>query len=119
MYPTDYLTYVDVDKISTVLCGRSRPGHFKGVTTVVAKLLNIVSPDMLYLGQKDAQQAVIIRRMIKDLNLPIRTKVLPIVRGKDGLAMSSRNKYLTPKQRREATILYKTLKTAKKNYSSQ
>lgn len=113
MYPTDYLTTVDVAKMTEGLCGRFRPGHFTGVTTVVAKLLNIVSPDVLYLGQKDAQQAAVIQRMILDLNFPVKVKVLPTVREKDGLALSSRNVYLTPEERSEAPILFKSLRKAK------
>lgn len=114
MYPDDHLTYIDVEKITKPLCGRSRPGHFRGVATVVGKLLNMVMPDVLYLGQKDAQQALIIKRMIHDLNFPVQVKVCPIVRDADGLALSSRNRYLTEKQRREAVILYQSLREAKK-----
>lgn len=114
MYPDDHLTYIDVEKITKTLCGRSRPGHFRGVATVVGKLLNMVMPDVLYLGQKDAQQALIIKRMIRDLNFPVQVKVCPIVRDADGLALSSRNRYLTEKQRREAVILYQSLREAKK-----
>jgi len=113
IYPKRYLTYIDVKKITQTLCGHSRPKHFRGVTTVVAKLLNIVLPDVLYLGQKDAQQCVVIRQMTTDLNFPVQVKVLPTVREKDGLAMSSRNAYLTPKQRREATVLYRSLRQAR------
>lgn len=114
MYPTGYLTYVAVTGLADVLCGHSRPGHFRGVTTVVAKLLNVVMPDVLYLGQKDAQQAIVIRQMVEDLNFPTEIKIMPIVREKDGLAMSSRNRYLTPRQRREATVLYQSLLAARK-----
>ena len=114
MYPDDHLTYIDVEKITKPLCGRSRPGHFRGVATVVGKLLNMVMPDVLYLGQKDAQQALTIKRMIRDLNFPVQVKVCPIVRDADGLALSSRNRYLTEKQRREAVILYQSLREAKK-----
>ena len=109
MYQKDYLTYVNVEKITTVLCGKSRPEHFKGVCTVVTKLFNIVQPDFAYLGQKDFQQAVVIKRMVRDLNLPIKIKVCPIVREKNGLAMSSRNIYLNNEEREDATILYKAL----------
>lgn len=115
MYPKHYLTYVEVKEYDTHLCGKLRPGHFKGVTTVVSKVLNIVLPDTLYLGQKDAQQAVIIGKMIKDLNFPVQLKICPTIREKDGLAMSSRNVYLNPSQRREAPILYQALIQAKKN----
>jgi len=113
MYPTGYLTYVDVECLSDVLCGQSRPGHFKGVATVVAKLIHSVMPDVMYLGQKDAQQALIIRKMAEDLNMPLAIKIVPTVRERDGLAMSSRNVYLTPEERAEATVLYRSLQEAK------
>lgn len=113
MYPKDYVTYVNVDKLTEGLCGKSRPGHFKGVTTVVTKLLNIILPDIAYFGQKDAQQARIIEKMVEDLNMDIKIKVMPIVREPDGLAMSSRNVYLSKEERREASGLYHTLKIAK------
>jgi len=114
MYPSGgYLTYVTVEKLSNVLCGHSRPGHFKGVATVVTKLLNIVAPDTLYLGQKDAQQAVILKRMVDDLNLPVKVRIMPIVRERDGLAMSSRNSYLSAQERTEAGALHQALKAAK------
>ncbi len=112
MYPSDYSTYANVQKLDETLCGRRRIGHFRGVVTVVLKLFNIVSPTSTYFGQKDAQQALIIRQMIRDLNLNISFRVLPIVREKDGLAMSSRNRYLTPEEREEAIALYKSLKKA-------
>jgi pantoate--beta-alanine ligase len=102
-----------VEELSNVLCGKSRPGHFRGVTTVVLKLLNIVSPDVMYLGQKDAQQAVIIKKTVENLNVPVKIKVLPTIREKDGVAMSSRNSYLDANQRRQATILFKALTSAK------
>src|SRR3989338_7919501 len=113
LYPKDFLTTVDVAQLSQTLCGQSRPGHFKGVTTVVAKLLNIVGCDFLYLGQKDAQHAIILKRMVADLNFPTTIKICPTVRNKSGLALSSRNKYLTPQQRKEAVILYRSLKEAR------
>ncbi len=109
MYPMGYLTSVEVEALSNRLCGASRLGHFKGVTTVVAKLINIVAPDVMYLGQKDAQQALIIRKMVDDLNFPVKVKVMPTVRERDGLAMSSRNSYLTHQERREAVVLYRSL----------
>jgi len=109
MYPEGFLTFVNVDGLSNLLCGISRPGHFRGVTTVVAKLLNIVEPDLLYLGQKDAQQALIIKRMIRDLNFPVKVKVMPILRQKDGLAFSSRNACLNKVQKREALVLSRAL----------
>ncbi|MDD5108844.1 MAG: pantoate--beta-alanine ligase [Candidatus Omnitrophica bacterium] len=113
MYPEGFSTFVNVEGLSSVLCGASRPGHFRGVTTVVAKLLNIVEPDLLYLGQKDAQQAAIIGRMVKDLNFPVKVKVMPIVREPDGLAVSSRNHYLSKDQRIYAKVLFKSLSLAK------
>ncbi len=118
MYPKGYKTYVEVSNLDQSLCGRIRPGHFKGVTTIVAKLVNIVTPDRLYLGQKDAQQAIIIRKMIQDLNFPIKTIVCPTVREKDGLAMSSRNIYLNEQHRGQATILFKALTQAKREIQS-
>lgn len=113
IYPKGYLTYIDVEKLSRALCGKFRPGHFKGVATVVAKLLNIVQPHVLYLGQKDAQQAVVLKTMVRDLDLPVAVQVVPTVREKDGLAMSSRNVYLSADQRRQATVLYRALRLAK------
>jgi len=113
MYPKSYQTYVDVDSISEGICAAARPGHFRGVTTVVNKLFNIVQPDIAYFGQKDAQQALVIKRMVKDLNLGLRVRVLPIVREKDGLALSSRNNYLTKKERQQAVVLYQSLKQAR------
>lgn len=113
MYPREYSTFVEVDGLSSKLEGTSRSGHFKGVTTIVAKLFNIVQPDIAVFGQKDAQQAVIIERMVKDLNFKTKVIIAPTVREKDGLAQSSRNKYLSPKQRKSATVLYKSLVLAK------
>ncbi len=113
MYPRGFSTFVEVGELGEKLCGISRPGHFRGVATVVAKLLNIVAPDILYLGQKDAQQAIIISRMIKDLNFPVKVKIMPIVRQKDGLALSSRNIYLNNEQRKQASVLSKALSLAR------
>jgi len=113
MYPEGYSTFVNVEGLSNKLCGISRPGHFVGVATIVAKLLNIVMPNVIYLGQKDAQQAIIISRMIKDLNFPVKVKTVPTVRQKDGLALSSRNIYLKKAQRSDALILSKALSLAK------
>ena len=109
MYPADYLTYVDVKKISEGLCGKSRPGHFRGVATVVNKLFNIVQPDIAYFGEKDYQQALVIKKMVSDLNMPLAVKLMPIIREADGLAMSSRNSYLNPQERAEAVVLYQSL----------
>ena len=114
MYPTGFLTSINVEGITDVLCGASRPGHFQGVTTVIGKLINIVTPDVMYLGQKDAQQTIVLKRMTADLNFPVTVKICPTVREADGLAMSSRNRHLTARQRETATVLYKSLKNAKK-----
>lgn len=113
IYPGNYKTYVFISDLSDVLCGKFRPGHFKGVATVVIKLFNIVIPDIAYLGGKDAQQAVIIKKMAEDLNIPVRIKVMPTVREKDGLAMSSRNAYLNKEERPDAAVLYQALVLAK------
>jgi len=113
MYPGNYKTYVIVQDLSDVLCGKFRPGHFKGVATVVTKLFNIVRPDIAYFGGKDAQQAIIIKKAVEDLNIPIKIKVMPTVREKDGLAMSSRNAYLNKEERRDAAVLYQALILAK------
>ncbi len=112
MYPKGYSTFVNVEGLSNLLCGLNRLGHFRGVATVVAKLLNIIQPDSLYLGQKDAQQAIIISRMVKDLNFPVKVKVLPTVRHKDGLALSSRNAFLNKNERNSAAVLFKALQFA-------
>ncbi len=112
IYPNRYLTYIDVEKISKTLCGAFRPGHFKGVATVVAKLLNIVQPDTMYLGQKDAQQVAVLKTMVADLNFPLKIQVAATTREKDGLAMSSRNVYLSPTERAQAPVLYQALKRA-------
>ncbi len=109
MYPAGAVTYVSVEGMSDKLCGKSRPGHFRGVTTVVAKLFHIVEPDLAFFGQKDAAQVAIIRRMVSDLNLPVELAVCPIVREPDGLAMSSRNAYLDPQQRKSALVLHRSL----------
>ncbi len=114
IYGKDFCTYVKVEKMSETLCGLSRPEHFKGVTTVVAKLFNIVNPDVAYFGQKDAQQALIIKQMVKDLNMPVSIRTLPIIRDKDGLAMSSRNAYLSADQRKQALSIYDSLRLARR-----
>lgn len=109
MYPPAATTFVEVAGLSDKLEGRSRPGHFRGVTTVVAKLFHITEPDVAFFGQKDAQQVAIIRRMVLDLDMDIEIVVCPIVRESDGLALSSRNTYLDPQQRKSATVLYRAL----------
>jgi pantoate--beta-alanine ligase len=114
MFPDDYSTRVEVKGPDDVLCARSRPGHFAGVATVVAKLFGIVSPDRAYFGQKDAQQAVIIRKMVRDLNFPVEVVMCPTIRESDGLAMSSRNAYLSGRQRGEAVVLFQGLKSAER-----
>ena len=116
MYPPGYQTWVEVETVTRPLEGAVRPGHFRGVTTVVAKLFNAVQPDNAYFGQKDAQQAAVIRQMTRDLSYPIEIVVCPIVREPDGLAMSSRNVYLDPEQRKAATVLYRSLSAAKEAY---
>ena len=118
MYPTEQLTWVNVEKLTDVLCGAARPGHFRGVTTVCAKLFNIVLPDIAFFGQKDAQQAIIIKRMVADLNMPLKIVVCPIVREANGLAMSSRNKYLSEQQRQEAAAIYASLQKAEQMIKS-
>lgn len=110
MYPAGYNTWVDVEGITRVLEGSKRPGHFKGVSTVVCKLLNIVAAERAYFGQKDAQQAVVVRRMVRDLNMPTSIVVVPTLREPDGLALSSRNTYLSPAERAAAPVLYRSLR---------
>ncbi|MHC4477271.1 MAG: pantoate--beta-alanine ligase [Planctomycetota bacterium] len=109
MYGHENLTWVNVEKLTEGLCGAFRPGHFRGVATVCAKLFNIVLPDVAYFGQKDGQQAIVIKRMVADLNMPLEIVVCPTVREADGLAVSSRNKYLSEQQRKDATVIYKSL----------
>ncbi len=116
MYPTGYQTWVEVEAMTRPLEGAMRPTHFKGVTTVVAKLFNAVQPHKAYFGQKDAQQAAVIRQMVRDLNFPIDIVVCPIIREADGLAMSSRNKYLEGDDRKAATVLFRALSAAKSAY---
>jgi len=112
MYPEGFQTEVRVKELSKPLCGRSRPGHFEGVATVVLKLFNITTPDRAYFGMKDYQQLRIIQQLVRDLNLPIEIVACPIVREPDGLAMSSRNVYLSPEERVAATVLYRSLQWA-------
>ena len=113
MYPAGYQTWVEVENLTKPLEGSMRPGHFRGVTTVVSKLFNAARPDKAYFGQKDAQQAAVIRQMTRDLSYPIEIVVCPILREGDGLAMSSRNSYLSPEERQSATVLYHALIAAK------
>jgi len=117
MYPENYATYLNVEGITDTLCGASRPGHFRGVTTVVAKLFNIARPDVAYFGHKDAQQAVVIKKMAEDLNMCVNIKVMPTVREKDGLAMSSRNVYLNREERLQAQSIYRSLRLAKELFN--
>jgi pantoate--beta-alanine ligase len=114
MYPAGAVTWVTVEELSGKLDGRSRPGHFRGVTTVVAKLFHIVEPDAAFFGQKDAAQVAVIRRMVRDLHFPVEIRVCPIVREPDGLAMSSRNAYLDAEQRQQALVLHRSLKRVAK-----
>ena len=113
MYPPQFSSWIDVEKVTERLEGASRPGHFRGVATVVAKLLNIVQPSRAYFGQKDAQQVMVIKRMVADLNMGLEIVVVPTVRESDGLAMSSRNIYLSPEERQAATVLFKALTLAR------
>ena len=118
MYPAGAMTWVTVDGLSDKLDGRSRPGHFRGVTTVVAKLFHIVDPDAAFFGQKDAAQLAIIRRMVMDLKLPVEIVACPIVREADGLAMSSRNAYLDPQERKQALVLHRSLMRVRKLFEA-
>ncbi len=117
MYPEPFNSWIEVGKVTERLEGASRPGHFKGVTTVCAKLFNIVQPTTAYFGQKDAQQAVVIKKMVTDLNMDLKIITLPTVREPDGLAVSSRNTYLNPDERQAAVVLYQALSLAKKLWS--
>lgn len=116
MYPEGFDTYVEVEKLTRVLEGAHRPGHLRGVATVVTKLFNVVQPHRAYFGRKDAQQLVVIRRLARDLGLPVDVVGLPTVREPDGLAMSTRNTYLSPEERRAATVLYRSLQLAERLY---
>ena len=110
MYPEQNLTWVDTEEITTRLCGQYRKTHFRGVTTVCAKLFNIVTPDVAYFGQKDVQQSVVIKRMVADLNMPLKIEVCPTIREESGLAISSRNQYLTEEEKQHAKLIYEALK---------
>jgi pantoate--beta-alanine ligase len=118
MYPPGYQTWIDVETVSAPLEGKCRPGHFRGVATIVAKLLNSFTPDRAYFGQKDAQQAAVLKRMVRDLNFPVDVIVCPTVREPDGLALSSRNVYLNAEERQAALVLYRALSAAKNKYDS-
>ncbi|HTU22650.1 MAG TPA: pantoate--beta-alanine ligase [Gemmataceae bacterium] len=114
LYPPGYRTFVEVTGLQDVLCGAARPGHFRGVATIVLKLFNLVQPDRAYFGQKDTQQVRILQQMVRDLNVPVEICVCPIIREADGLALSSRNGYLEAEERRHATILYRALTEARR-----
>jgi pantoate--beta-alanine ligase len=118
MYPGGYATYVNVERITKGLCGAARPTHFRGVTTVVLKLFNIIEPDLAIFGEKDYQQLAVIRRMVDDLNLDVKIIAHPTVREEDGIAMSSRNKYLSPEQRKNALVLHRSLLHARDRVKS-
>ncbi|MBC8171385.1 MAG: pantoate--beta-alanine ligase [Anaerolineae bacterium] len=118
IYPPGYQTYIDVETVTEGLEGSHRPGHFRGVATVVSKLFHLTMPDTAYFGQKDAQQVAVIRRMVHDLNFPLNIAIVPTIREPDGLAMSSRNTYLTPEQRAAAPVLYQALQAAGTAYAS-
>jgi pantoate--beta-alanine ligase len=118
MYPAGAVTWITVEGLSDKLDGRSRPGHFRGVTTVVGKLFHIVEPNAAFFGQKDAAQVAVIRRMVRDLNFPVEIVACPIVREADGLALSSRNVYLDPQQRRQALVLHRSLMRVKKSWEA-
>jgi pantoate--beta-alanine ligase len=114
MYPAENLSWVNVEKLTEPLCGRSRPGHFRGVATVCAKLFSIVAPDVAYFGQKDAQQVIVIKRMVEDLNMPLEIVVCPTVREPNGLAVSSRNQYLSEQQKKDAASIYRSLQECRR-----
>ncbi len=116
MYPPDFSTWVEELSVAGPLCGARRPGHFRGVCTIVLKLFNLVQPDVAVFGQKDAQQVLVIQRMVRDLNMPVRMKIVPTVREADGLAMSSRNERLTVAQRKNAAGIFKVLMEAKRQF---
>lgn len=119
LYPVDYETYVNLNELSTKLEGKVRPGHFTGVATVLTKLFNLIQPTHAYFGQKDAQQVVVVKKMVKDLNFALRVVVCDTLRESDGLAMSSRNVFLNPQERKQATILYQSLCLAKDMFEKE
>ena len=116
MYPQDYRTWVEVEGLSSILCGASRPGHFRGVATVILKLINIIKPNFMFMGEKDFQQVTVLQTMLKDLNCETQIVPCPIIREEDGLAMSSRNIYLNPEQRKQALCLYRAIQQAQAKY---
>ena len=118
MYPPHFQTWIRVEELELPLEGNSRPGHFRGVATVVAKLFNCFQPDKAYFGQKDAQQVVLLKRMVKDLDFPVEMVICPTIRDSDGLALSSRNAYLNPEERKAATVLYRALNAAKELFGN-
>ena len=118
VYPPGFQTWITVENVAAPLEGKHRPGHFRGVATVVAKLFNAFTPDKAYFGQKDAQQVVVIKQLARDLNFPLEVSVCPIVREPDGLALSSRNVYLDADERRAATVLYRALSAAKEKFDA-
>jgi pantoate--beta-alanine ligase len=118
VYPPRYQTWITVEQVARELEGRQRPGHFRGVATIVAKLFNLFLPDRAYFGQKDAQRVVVVKRMAADLDFPVQIVVCPTVRATDGLALSSRNHYLSPEQRGAATVLYRALSAAAASYGN-
>ena len=116
MYPQDYRTWVEVEGLSSILCGASRPGHFRGVATVILKLINIIKPNFMFMGEKDFQQVTVLQTMLKDLNCETQIVPCPIIREEDGLAMSSRNIYLNPEQRKQALCLYRAIQQVQAKY---
>jgi pantoate--beta-alanine ligase len=118
IYPRGFQTWITVDEVSAPLEGKCRPGHFRGVATIVAKLFNAFTPDKAYFGQKDAQQVAVLKRMVQDLNFPVELVICPTVREPDGLALSSRNSYLSPSERQAATVLYRALSAARDKFEN-
>jgi pantoate--beta-alanine ligase len=118
MYPPGHCTYVVQEELTRRLCGARRPGHFRGVCTVVTKLFNICAPDRAFFGRKDFQQTVVLKRMVRDLNMPVKIRVMPVVREPDGLAVSSRNEYLSESERDQAICLYRALQTGRQMFQA-